>query len=559
MKIYLFVFVVLLLQCFTAFAQSNNIIIGNNEKLVVKAKDSFKYIIGNPAIITHGTTIFKADSIYISDKSPRYLEAFSHVYINENDSVITTASYLKYYIDAKTATLKNNVTIKTKSGTFNTNEVDYNLNTKLATYTKGGNIISKQSNLTSKGGQYYANTKDALFTGDVKLIGTDFTVDTDTLYYNVNTELASFVSYTKMYNKKKGQLIETFRGTYDMKNGVSNFTERTVIKDKNTTIVADKVDRNEKLKTAKLQGRASIIRKDDAGKTEIYRGEIIDLDEKNERYHIEGNGLYSSEKENFVITGNYLDGDGKEGKFLARGKPVAIIKQENDSIFIAADTLYSGRYINNKKVKTDTLLTAKVLSLDTTLPINDTTRFFEAFHNVKVFSDSVQAVCDSLYYTEIDSVFRLYQNPIVWNDKNQITGDTMYLFTKNKKIEKAKIFESAFVLNTVLENKYYNQIKANFITTYFKNGEIDSLYNKGSAQIVFYLQDDAKAYIGVDKSSADIIIANFENKEIFKIKWINKYDATTTPMKELNLEDAKLRGFNTQQNRRPKSKFELFF
>ncbi len=544
-----------------AKAQNNLIAIGDNEHIYVNNKDSFKIVIGHPAIVRQGTTLFKADSIYISDKNGKYLEAFGNIYINENDSVITTAQYLKYFIDAKIANLKNNVTIKSKGGVFTTiNEVDYNLNSKLATYTKGGKIVGKTTTLTSTTGQYYASTKDALFTNGVVLFGPDYNVNTDTLYYNVNTEIATFTTYTKIVNKKKGQTIETFGGSYDMRNGISNFTERSVIKDKNNTIIADKIQRNDKLKTAKLLGKASIIRKDDEGKTEIYRGEIIDIDEINERYHIEQNGLFSSEKENFVITGNYIDGDGKTGKFLATGKPVAIIKQENDSIFIAADTLYSGRIIGGKKIRTDSLFKDSTIKIKPLIKSkSDTSRFFEGFHHVKIFTDSVQAICDSLYYNEVDSVFRLYQNPIVWNDKNQITADTMYLITKNKKIQRAELFENAFILNTVLENKYYNQIKSNFSTAYFTDGEMDSLYNKGSAQIIFYIQDDDKAYIGVDKSSADIIIANFANKEITKIKWINKYDGITTPMKDVDSEKSKLRGFNPQQNRRPKSKFELFF
>jgi lipopolysaccharide export system protein LptA len=571
---------------FFCIAQTTTIQILDNTKIQVNNKDSFKYVLGNPAIIKQGNTLFKADSIYISDKMPfRFIEAFGNVYINESDSVVTNAGYLKYLTDSKLATLKNNVSIRSKGGLFTTNDVDYDLNTKLATYKTGGKIVSKKSILTSKTGQYYANSKDALFTNNVVLNGPEYDINTDTLYFNSETEIANFVSFTKVVNHKKKQTIETTRGYYDMKRGKASFSERSIFKENGRTIKADKMDMDETNKTYVLQGSASIVEENrivegeyidinekeekykvqgngliiDKEKQETFRGQLIELNKKTELYHLEGNALYKNEKEGIVITGNTINGDGKLGRFLSTGKPVAIIKQENDSIYIAADTLYSGRIINKEKIKTDSI--TKSTSIDTLNKKNssDTLRYFEAFHHVRIFSDSVQAVCDSMYYSDVDSVFRLYYDPIVWNDKSQITGDTMYLFSKNKKMEKVEVFEKAFVINTVQPNKFYNQIKANKITGYFKEGNIDSLYSKGSAEIIFYIQDEDKAYIGVDKSSANIIISYFENKEIYKIKWLNKYDATTIPMKDVSPEALRLKGFTIQENKRPKTKFELFF
>ena len=552
-------------QCFaqgSVNADSVNRIIkiGANLRIFVTAKDSFKTVVGVPAEIRQGTTLFRADSIYISDKvNAKYMEAFGRVYINESDSVITTAKYLKYYTDKKLAVLKNDVYIKSSGGTFTSNEVEYDLTTKMAVYKNNAKIVSKTSVLTSKAGTYYSNSKDALFTNNVVLNGPAYNVKTDTLYYNTSTEIAQFVTYTKIVNTKTKQVIETTRGFYDMKKGIAQFDERSIIKDSNSTIIADKIISNDKDKLYKLTGKAS-IEKIENGKKDIYRGNIIDIDNKNETYHIEGNGLYSSEKENFVITGNYLDGDGKSGKFLARGKPVAIIKQENDSIYIAADTLYSGRIVGKYKTRTDSITKKTYIdTLKNSSNTGDSTkRYFEAFHHVRIYSDSVQAVADSLYYTEVDSTFRLYQNPIVWNNKNQITGDTIYLYTKNKKASKVEVFEKGFVINLV-EPKFYNQIKATKITGYLNDGNIDSLYAKGTAEIIFYIIDEDNAFVGVDKSIADVIIAYFENKEIYKLKWLNKYDATTTPMKEVNHETMRLRYFNLQFNKRPKSKFELFF
>ena len=69
--------------------------------------------------------------------------------------------------------------------------------------------------------------------------------------------------------------------------------------------------------------------------------------------------------------------------------------------------------------------------------ITDTTldKYFEAYHHVKIYSDSLQGKADSLFYSLSDSTIRLISDPIIWANDNQITGDTLYLFVKNKKPE----------------------------------------------------------------------------------------------------------------------------
>ncbi|MBL7727962.1 MAG: OstA family protein, partial [Dinghuibacter sp.] len=73
------------------------------------------------------------------------------------------------------------------------------------------------------------------------------------------------------------------------------------------------------------------------------------------------------------------------------------------------------------------------------------------------------------------------------------------------------------------------------------------------------IQDKDSAFVGVDKSEADVIIAFFDKKEIYKLKWLNRYSAETIPMRDVDHGSMRLRGFSWQEARRPKSKFELFF
>ena len=74
-------------------------------------------------------------------------------------------------------------------------------------------------------------------------------------------------------------------------------------------------------------------------------------------------------------------------------------------------------------------------------------RYFLAFHHVRIFNDSLQAVSDSLHYSTADSTFKLFGEPVVWNDKSQITGDTIYMYTQNQKPKRLYVFNNGMIIN----------------------------------------------------------------------------------------------------------------
>lgn len=203
------------------------------------------------------------------------------------------------------------------------------------------------------------------------------------------------------------------------------------------------------------------------------------------------------------------------------------------------------------------------------LPTRDTAlRFIIGYHHVRIFSDSLQAVADSLYYSTKDSVFRLYYNPIAWGSGNyQITGDTMYVYTKNKKAQRLYVFENALAISKQAK-QFYNQLKGTTINVFFKDGEMDYIRAKGNAESIYYVQDDKKAYTGVNKAHADIIDMLFSpkydstgkpnGKELNRVVLRNDAEGTMYPIKHVNFDDMILRGFKWQDKLRPKSKKELY-
>jgi lipopolysaccharide export system protein LptA len=205
----------------------------------------------------------------------------------------------------------------------------------------------------------------------------------------------------------------------------------------------------------------------------------------------------------------------------------------------------------------------------TLAPTKDSTiRYILGFHHVRIFSDSLQAVADSLYYSEKDSIFRLFYNPIAWSNGNyQVTGDTMFIYTKNKKANRMYVFENALSINKVGRN-FYNQLKGTTINSYFKDGEVDFVRSKGNAESIYYTQDDNKAYTGVNKAHADIIDMIFAIKppdsagksggrELNRVVLRSDAEGSFIPIRKIDFDEMRLRGFRWQEERRPKSKLEL--
>jgi len=479
------------------------------------------------ALVKQEKTLFYADSLIINE-TDNSLEAFGNIHINDADSVHTYAQYLKYLGREKKAFLKKKVRLTDGNGELTTEELEYDVTLKIGTYLTGGKVKNKKTIVTSTEGYYYGDTKDVFFKRKVVVTDPDYKIVTDTLQYNTNTEITTFTSPTKIYSDSGRRVIKTREGFFDMKNKNGILYKRSVIDDSTYTFTADEMAFDDSTKLSESRGNA------------VYRGKDT--------------------AQGFDMIANNIKTDRKKDILLATQKPILIIKQGRDSIFVTADTLYSARLSDLMKTRyvpniRDSAKKDSVIDKHTT--DSSSNKFFEAYFHVKIFSDSLQATGDSLFYSLKDSVFRLFKSPIVWAKDNQITGDTIYLYTKNKKPERLYVFENAMAISKVDSTEYYNQVKGRTINALFVDGKIDFLKAKGNAENVYYGQDEQKKFIGVNKSNADIIEVVFEDSKPQKVTFRSNLDGTGFPMRQVNHEDLKLRSFKWLDAVRPKSKFEI--
>jgi lipopolysaccharide export system protein LptA len=518
-------------------------------------------------VIKEGLTITYCDSVVINRRT-NVVEAFGNIHINDNDSIHTYSQYLKYIGGERVAYLKKSVKLTDKKGVLSADDIEYNLRTGIANYKNGGRVVNGKTTLTSKEGIYYSDTKDVFFKKNVHLVDPKYNIWTDSLQYNLNTDIATFIAPTHIVSKDG--IIDTKSGTYNLKTGEALFFGRPVIRDSSRSVTGNKVFFDDKKGIMVAEGNAKVV-----------------------------------DSINQVTTiANNIEVNTKENSFLAYNKPVMILHKDGDSTYIAADTLFSGlrKYdtlTKKQTVKKDTLKSTVLIKADSVSTIvtdtlsaaggmlqqNDSLpkavsavkrdtlikpltvnlnnkdtaiRYFLAFHHVRIFNDSLQAVSDSLYYGTQDSTFQLFGQPVVWNGQSQVTGDTMYMYTENQKPKRLYVFYNGLIINQPAKG-LYNQIGGRTINGYFKEGNIDYVRVKGTpAESIYYPQDDDSAFVGMNRSNGDVIDIFFIKKELNKVKFVNNVDGVMYPLRQIPADKKQLKGFKWQDARRPKNKLELF-
>ena len=195
---------------------------------------------------------------------------------------------------------------------------------------------------------------------------------------------------------------------------------------------------------------------------------------------------------------------------------------------------------------------------DSTNKSDTAIRYFLAFHHVKIFNDSLQSVCDSMFISSQDSVFRLYYNPVVWSGNTQIAGDTIFLYTKNKQPERLYVFASGLIVNKTKEG-FFNQMSGKTINGYFIDGKIDYMRVRGNqAESIYYVQNEDSAYIGMNRATGDVIDLYFKNDDLRKVLFINSVNGTMYPMDQIPEDQKRLKTFKWLEDVRPKNRAELF-
>ncbi len=456
--------------------------------------DDVKKLIGDVQL-EHSGAYLNCDSAFLFQRDS--VEAFGHVYIQQGDTLHLYGDYLNYSASTKLAELRNHVKLLDKETTLTTDILDFDLERDLGYYRNSGYIVNGENHISSIAGTFYSKQNLFRFQDSVVVTNPKYVIYSDTMKYHTETEIVTFFGPTEII--ADSNYIYCENGWYDMKNDVSRFSGNAFLKNKGQEISGDSLYYDRTL-----------------GIGEAYKNVV--LYDSSQKLILKGNlGFFQEKPEKSMLTDSAL--------FIQ-------ILNEKDSLFLHADTLRSKMDITN---------TYKTLS---------------AYYNVKMYSNDLQGFCDSLAYSFADSVIRFFGTPFIWSDANQLSADSIELYTRNRQPDRLEMYGSSFIISKE-DTAYFNQIKGKTMTGYFRKGEIYKFNISGNGQSIYFAKEEEKT-VGVNFAESSDIVLYLKNKKIERIKFLNQPDMKLIPKEQITQDKIKLEGFVWRQKERPKSVVDIF-
>ena len=188
-----------------------------------------------------------------------------------------------------------------------------------------------------------------------------------------------------------------------------------------------------------------------------------------------------------------------------------------------------------------------------TIAVDSTFRLIMAIRNVRMFRSDSQMVCDSLITRSTDSVIHLYKLPVLWNELNQISSDSMHIFSRSGRLVKAQ-FDGHPMIVAQLDTAHYNQIAGKEMTSYFN--EKNELYRNdvnGNVQTIYYMQEQDSPQITMMAyiESGDMT-SYLENRQLRGITYRTNPTYYFYPIDKIPEDrETRLKGFKWEEERRP--------
>ncbi|MEA4885719.1 MAG: OstA-like protein [Bacteroides graminisolvens] len=449
--------------------------------------------------LRHDSMYMYCDSALIYEKT-NSVEAFSNVRMEQGDTLFIYGDYLNYNGETQLAMLRENVKLINRKTTLTTDSLNYDRLYNLGYYFEGGTLTDEENILTSDWGEYSPATKIAVFNHEVKLANPRFTLYSDTLKYSTDSKIATILGPSNIVNEKNH--IYSERGFYNTAKDQAQLLDRSVLTNEGKKLVADSLfyDR----KTGYGEAFYNVVMNDTINKN--------------------------------MLTGDYCFYNELTESALATQKAVAIDYSQGDSLFMHADTLKMNSYF----VKTDSAY-----------------REMKAYHKVRIFRKDIQGVCDSLLFSSKDSCLRMYHDPIIWNEKQQLLGEEINVYMNDSTIDWAHIINQALTVEQK-DSIHYNQISGKEIKAYFQGGEARKIDVIGNVLVIYYPEEKDSTMIGMNTSETSLLNLHLMNRKMEKMVMSPKSNGTLYPMDQIPVDKMKLPTFVWFDYIRPQNKDDIF-
>ncbi len=453
-------------------------------------------ILIDSVLLYHDGAYMYCDSAYLYEESNTF-EAFSNIKVDQGDTLFLYGDYMHYDGNSHLLRIRENVRLENGNVTLFTDSLNYDRIINLGYYFDGGMLIDEENELTSFWGQYEPDVKLATFKDSVKLVNYKFTLYSDTLLYETETKIAIIVGPSTIVSDSG--TIYTKSGWYNTETEESRLFDRSLIvnKEGNRTLTGDT----------------------------IYYDKTLGFGE------VFGNMYLQDTLQKIILQGHYGFYHELEDWALATDSAFAIEYSQGDSLFLHADTL---------KLMSDSIY-----------------RELKAYYGVRFYRSDIQGVADSMQFNSRDSVLYMYKDPVLWNENQQMYGDTIEIFLNDSTIEMVHMKNYCFAIEEI-DSVYYNQLKGRDLKAFFEGKEVRYIIVEGNAESIFYPEEKDGSFTGMNQTESSFLSITLQEKKLEKLKLWPKSKGKMTPLPDLFPEQMKLKDFNWFDYLRPVDKDDIF-
>ncbi len=452
-------------------------------------------LIGN-VVLRHDDVYLYCDSAHLNQQTNSF-KAFGNVKIEQGDSLEIYSKRLNYNGNTRIGHLYQNVKMINGEVTLYTDTLIYERDKNLGYYKCGGKLVDSLNTLVSKHGYYYSDTKLAEFKYNVVGKNSNSTITSDTLTYNTETKVATILGPTNIHHSDSTTIYSEL-GWYNSETDQSKLLKKSFINHGNgKTLEGDTIFYDKAIGVGKAF--QNVILKDSLNKINLHG-------------HY---GYYKEEGEIGIITDSAM----------------MVEYSQKDTTYIHGDTLYSFAYKKDDKMAL-------------------------AYHNVRLYNNEFQGVCDSLTFCSADSILHLMQMPIIWNENQQITGDTIHIYPKNGTIDKMHVVNNAMMIQEE-DTIHYNQISGKEIIAHIQNEELHHVDISGNVESIFF-PNDQNELIGLNTIKSSYMTVYMKDGKLERFVVFPSPTAVMYPMSQITENMLHLANYTWQIEVRPTSKEDIF-
>lgn len=568
------------------------LISANSAEVIQKDGKDLRKVSG-PAQFLHNNTYIICDTA-VWDVLSNTLDAKGNVQIIQNQTSLKS-DFIHYIANESLAQVRGNLVelLDKEKNLLRTNFLDFYTKDSIGYFYEGGSVLDKSKNyIESMNGSYDAKLKKFKFYVNVRIKADSVIMKTDSVAYETNKALFTFLG--KVHAWRDSSYLRADNGWYNRENEQFNFYKNAYIYTKDQEVWADDIfyDRNKGFS--------------------ILKNNIQIVDTSQSTMFFADSARYVSKPMSFTLykdpsAAYYSVEEGKADTLFLRADTLkyyskafseidsATVAQAKERVELSAKDPFqtivdaiesnkkrpsSKKAVNNNvtqtsnSTKTDVKQEAAVDSLSAknldTLSVptpkvdsvkkfsfSDTTtiRFVQGFHNVKMHRSNIQGLCDSLVFSSLDSMARLYGKPILWNEENQFTADSMQFVVSGKSLTKAELLSSAYVISKE-DSVHFNQIKSTDIIGYFKKNDIYRFDALGGVSLMFFIEEDS-VITTMNQKECRVMKGLIKDRKIQKIQYVQDVKSDAFPVYNLPINKQRLKGFNWSPEKRPKDRFAV--